>query len=50
MNKKSSPYSLKIPQRIILYDKTYLTLSCSANQWTGFYMIGTSVMKKLSES
>ena len=20
---------------------------CPANQWTGFYMIGTSVMKKL---
>ena len=22
-------------------------LICSANQWTGFYMIGTSVMKEL---
>ena len=22
---------------------------CSANQWTGFYMIGTSVMKELKE-
>ena len=21
---------------------------CSVNQWTGFYMIGTSVIKKLS--
>ena len=23
---------------------------CSANQWTGFYMIGTSVMKELNEA
>ena len=23
-------------------------LICSANQWTGFYMIGTSVMKELN--
>ena len=22
---------------------------CSANQWNGFYMIGTSAMKKLSQ-
>ena len=22
-------------------------LTCKANQWTGFYMIGTSVMKEL---
>ena len=25
-------------------------LSCTANQWTGFYMIGISVMKELSVS
>ena len=43
--------------------KSFLTLSrrrphhtetkqliCSANQWTGFYMIGTSVMKELNYS
>ena len=23
-------------------------LNCIANQWTGFYMVGTSVMKKLN--
>ena len=23
-------------------------LICSANQWTGFYMIGTSITKELS--
>ena len=23
-------------------------LICKANQWTGFYMLGTSVMKKLN--
>ena len=28
-------------------NKKLLTKSCSANQWTGFYMIGTSVMKEL---
>ena len=22
-------------------------LTCSANQWTGFYMVGTTVMKEL---
>ena len=26
-----------------------LTLSCGANQWTGFYMITASVMKGLSD-
>ena len=25
-------------------------LICSANQWTGFYMVGTSAMKKLKSS
>ena len=25
----------------------FLTLSCRANQWTGFFMVGTSVMKEL---
>ena len=25
----------------------YLTLICTANQWTGLYMIGTSIMKGL---
>ena len=24
-------------------------LICRANQWTGFYMIGTSVMKELNQ-
>ena len=27
-----------------------IALICSANQWTGFYMIGTSVMKELNHT
>ena len=27
--------------------KSFMTLVCCANHWTGFYMIGTSVMKEL---
>ena len=35
MNKKSSPYSLKIPQRIILYDKTLFNsfMFCKSMDW-----------------
>ena len=26
------------------------SLICCANQWSGFYMIGTSIMKELNQS
>ena len=29
------------------YFMTKVPIICRANQWTGFYMIGTSVMKEL---
>ena len=30
------------------YRRETSSLICAANQWTGFYMIGVSVMKELS--
>ena len=37
-------------QWIYLDEYIQVTNHCSANQWTGFYMIGTSVMKELRRS
>ena len=38
----------KVAGLIFLMDKLiFFFFFCSANQWTGFYMIGTSVMKGL---